>query len=106
MARLPHASRNPRDPRDPRDPSLEEAVRERTGKLLGSVLVASLLVNVLLASLTWFDRPQREVVEWTYEFGFAVTLASATVRYLGHLRAAGIVLSMGFSALAACASSC
>lgn len=101
MARLPHASRNPRDPRDPRDPSLEEAVRERTGKLLGSVLVASLLVNVLLASLTWFDRPERAVVEWTYELGFAVTVASATLRYLGHLRAAGIVLSMGFWALAA-----
>jgi PAS domain S-box-containing protein len=98
MARLPHASRNPRDPPGP---SLEEAVRERTGRLLGSVLVASLLVNVLLASLTWFDRPEREVVEWTYEFGFAVTLASATLRSLGHLRAAGIVLSIGFGALAA-----
>jgi PAS domain S-box-containing protein len=100
MARLPHASRNPRDPPDP---SLEEAVRERTGPLLGSVLVASLVANVLLASLTWFDRPEREVVEWTYEFGFVVTLASATLRYLGHPRAAGIVLSMGFWALAACA---
>jgi PAS domain S-box-containing protein len=90
-----------REPHDTRD--LEEAVRERTAPLLGSVLAASLAVNVLLASLTWFRRPEREAVEWTYEFGFAVTLASAIFWRLRRRRAAGIVLSVGFWALAACA---
>ena len=83
--------------------TLEVAVRERTAPLLGSVLTASLVANVLLASLTWLYRPEREAVEWTYEFGFAVTVASATLRYLGRVRPAGVVLSLGFWALAACA---
>ncbi len=100
MALLPTG---PRRLRAPRDPFLEGAVRERTARLLGPVLLASLAVNVLLAALTWFHRPEREGVEWTYEFGFGVTLASAILRRLGCKRAAGVVLSVGFWALAACA---
>ncbi|HTB75295.1 MAG TPA: ATP-binding protein [Polyangiaceae bacterium] len=100
MAPLPTG---PRRLRAPRDPFLEGAVRERTTRLLGSVLAASLAVNVLLAALTWFHRPEREGVEWTYEFGFVVTLAAAILRRLGRQRAAGVVLSAGFWTLAVCA---
>ena len=82
---------------------LERAVRDRTMPLLGTVLGASFVVVAFTASLAWLHRHERPVGWWSYEIGFATTVASTVLRRRGHLRAAGIVLSCGFWAMASLA---
>ncbi len=88
-----------------RDPdALEGAVRERMAPLLRTVLVASTAVLAFTATLAWLHRREAQAEWWAYELGLAVTLASAALRRGGHLRAAGVVLSLGFWTLASIAT--
>ncbi len=82
---------------------LERAVRDRTAPLLGTVLGASFVVVAFTAWLAWLHRHERPVGWWSYELGFASTLVSAVLRRRGHLRAAGVALSLGFWAMASLA---
>jgi PAS domain S-box-containing protein len=85
---------------------LESAVRKRTSPLLRTVLGASFTVVVFAATFSWLDRHERPVGWWSYELSLAVTLASEALRRAGRPRTAGIVLSLGFWAVASIAVVC
>jgi two-component system, cell cycle sensor histidine kinase and response regulator CckA len=87
--------------REPDD--LEAAVRERTAALLPVVLAASMAVLVFTTFNAWLHRHERYVGWWSYELGFAATIAAEALRRGRHVRAAGIVLSLGFWTLASLA---